>query len=103
MRVDIRQLHAIVDDIFHHIIDKRGVDSIELDAELYWNIPEESRYDVLMNPPELDIGSLSDDWDLVSNMSKDDANIIAYQLAEIAPLLAYVGVRLASELAEKGG
>ncbi len=54
-------------------------------------------------PAQLDVGSLVDDWGFVSSLLEPDASPVAYQLTELAPLLAYVGEKLAVELAGKGG
>ncbi len=103
MEIDVVKLKAVVDRLFRHIIETRGVQRIELGSDFYWNIPEEELYNVVDRPEELDIGRLSDDWEFVSGLLADDADPVARQLTEVAPLLRRLGEVLDRELASKGG
>jgi hypothetical protein len=103
MEIDVVKLKAIVDRLFQHIIETRGVRRVELGSDLYWSIPEEELYNVVDRPEELDIGRLSDDWEFVSKLLNGDADPVAYQLTEVAPLLRRLGEVLGKELATKGG
>ena len=103
MEIDVVKLKSAIDRLFQHIIETRGVQRVELGSDLYWDMPEEALYNVVDQPQELDIGRLSDDWEFVSKVLEDDANPVAYQLTEIAPLLRRLGEVLGRELASRGG
>ena len=55
-----------------------------------------------LNPGELDVGDLADDWEFVSRLLQEENHPVAYQLTELAPLLAYLGEVLAQDLGERG-
>ena len=55
------------------------------------------------DPGELEVGNLADDWEFVSSLSQANAPPVAFQLTELAPLLAYVGEALADQLSPRGG
>lgn len=102
MEIELRQLRDVVNKLLDHVIATRGVTKVELGKNFYWNIQEDELYKVKNKPTELDIGSLEDDWELVSGLLKADKPV-AYQLTEVAPLLRRIGEVLGKQLAEKGG
>src|SRR5262245_39202325 len=103
MELDVSELKAVIDRIFDHIITVRRVRTVELGADLYWDIPPEGLYNVIDEPEHFDIGRLSDDWEFVSGLLKEDASPVAFQLTEVAPLLRRLGEVLGQTLAPKGG
>ena len=56
-----------------------------------------------MDPGALDVGNLADDWEFVSRLLREENQPVAYQLTELAPLLAYIGEALAKDLGKRGG
>ncbi|HKU16525.1 MAG TPA: hypothetical protein VJQ52_19195 [Steroidobacteraceae bacterium] len=103
MEIDVVKLKSIIDRLLDHVIETRGVRRVELGSDLYWDMSEEVLYNVVDQPQELDIGRLSDDWELLSTMLEEDATPVAYQLTEVAPLLRRLGEVLGKDLAAKGG
>jgi hypothetical protein len=57
---------------------------------------------VEVDPGELDVGDLADDWELLARLLQEENQPVAYQLTELAPLLAYLGEVLARDLGEQG-
>ena len=55
-----------------------------------------------IDPGELEVGDLADDWEFVSRLLQEENQPVAYQLTELAPLLAYLGEVLARDLSERG-
>ena len=51
----------------------------------------------------ISVGDLADDWEFVSRLLQEANAPVAYQLTELAPLLAYLGEVLARDLGEEGG
>lgn len=103
MEIDLGELKTIINRLLDHAIDKRGVTSVRLEKNYYWNISEESRYDMAIKVPDFDVGSLVDDWGFVSHLLDKESDPIVYQLTEVAPILRYVGESLGRELAKYGG
>lgn len=103
MEIDLVQLREIVNRLLDHAIETRGVKRCELKDNYYWSVPESSLYDVDNKPPQLEVGSLIDDWKFVLSVLDKDKSPVAYQLTEVAPLLQYVGKVLGSEFAKYGG
>lgn len=101
--IDLNQLQKITDKLFDHIIRTRGIESVKLDSNYYWEIDQESLYDVDSQPTDLTIGSLKDNLGFLSSLLEEESLPVAYQLTELAPLLAYVGHTLAKDLAKYGG
>jgi hypothetical protein len=93
MRVDLRQVQAILNKIFDQLIEVDGTATVEISGNFYWNLPKSQLCDMATSHESLqpDVGSLSDDWDLLSPILHDDRDPVAYQLSEIAPLLRYLG------------
>jgi hypothetical protein len=103
MNLDVVELKSVIDQLFDHIVRTRGVQSVELGSDLYWNVPEEELYNVVDEPQSLDIGRLSDDWEFASMVLTGESEPLAVQLTQIAPLLRRLGEVLGRELAPKGG
>ena len=103
MEIDLRDLRTIVLRLLDHVIETRGVDRIDVEHNFFWEVPTSSVYTTTQPPDQLDVGSISDNWEFLSMLLKDDALPVAYQLTELAPLLRAVGERLGAELASRGG
>jgi hypothetical protein len=101
--VDLVALKRVVNRLLDHVIETRGVRAVTLDDRYYWDVPAPERYRVEVDPGELDVGDLADDWELVARLLQEENQPVAYQLTELAPLLAYLGEVLARDLAERGG
>jgi hypothetical protein len=103
MEIDLVKLRQVVDRLFDHVIETRGVRRVALEDQYYWEVPAPVRYRTEVDPGELDVGNLADDWEFVSGLLRDENPPVAYQLTELAPLLAYVGEALAKDLGKSGG
>ena len=102
MQIDLAELKQVIDRLFNHIMETRGVKSFVFEKEYYWNIPSRDVYEI-EEPKELDIGSLSDDWEFLSKLLQSENQPVAYQLTQVAPLLRYLGEWLGEDLAKDGG
>ena len=92
MRIDIIVLKKAIQKIFDHL-KEMDIKMIEIDKDLYWNIPEEEKYNVHKEPKDLDIGSLSDDLQKTILISEGNKDPTSYDLVCMASLLRAVGVR----------
>ena len=101
--IDLVKLKTMVDRLLDHVIETRGVRTVALEDQYYWEVPAPARYRTDTDPGELDVGNLADDWEFVSRLLREENQPVAYQLTEVAPLLAYVGETLARDLGSRGG
>ena len=101
--VDLVALKRVVNRLLDHFIETRGIRAVTLDDRYYWEVPAPERYRIEVDPGELDVGDLADDWELVARLLQADNQPVAYQLTELAPLLAYLGEVLARDLGKQGG
>jgi hypothetical protein len=101
--IDLVKLRQAVNRLLDHIIETRGIRAVALDDQYYWEVPPGVRYKVDVDPDELEIGNLADDWEFVANLLRADSPPVAYQLTELALLLEYLGEVLADDLGEHGG
>lgn len=88
---------AEIRDILNRLLDKieaDGTESISLGETFYWDVPEESRYEMGTPPADFDIRSLHDDWDCIRFALDEGEEPIVDQLIELAPILRYLGDRL---------
>jgi hypothetical protein len=102
VEIDLLDLKRVIDVLFEHLVKQRAVTMVELDQNFFWEVPEEAAY-LLDAPPQLDVGSLDDNWEFLSKLLVEGSSPVAYQLTELAPLLRAIGEKLARELAHQGG
>ena len=103
MEIDLVKLREVVDRLLDHIIETRGVRTVALQGRYYWEVPAPARYRTEIDRGALDVGNLADDWAFVSGLLQEENQPVAYQLTELAPLLAYIGEALARDLSRRGG
>jgi hypothetical protein len=101
--VDLLELRRVVNRLLDHLIETRGVRAVPLDDRYYWEVPAPDRYRMDVDPAALEVGDLTEDWEFVSRLLQEEDAPVAYQLTELAPLLAYLGEVLARDLGEEGG
>nr|WP_314424702.1 hypothetical protein [uncultured Erwinia sp.] len=88
MEVDLNVLENAVNKIFSDM-RSRGVDSFSLDVDFYWNIPRDKLYDPYVEPTELDIGQLEEDYENLVEMSSKNL-LVGHNLKNVAVLLRYL-------------
>ena len=101
--VDLREIQRVINLIFDHIVNRRGIEKVSLKCDFYWNIERDLLYDMSNPPTQFDVGSLEDDWGFVSGLLSVDSQPVAFQLTEIAPLLRRIGEVLGDQLSGQGG
>ena len=102
-RIDLRDLQKVINVLFDHIVETRGVKDVELERVFYWTVPLDEQFDLDRRPSTLHVGSLADDWDFVRGNLDENPLPLAYSLTEVAPLVSAIGAVLGARLAAKGG
>lgn len=93
MKIPLRQLRAITDRLWDHL-EASGHDSIELQHDFYWQVPDDSLYDFNNMPAQPVVGQLYDDWSDLQKLLEDDPDILAYHLVPLSALLRYIGEQI---------
>jgi hypothetical protein len=88
MQVDLDLLENAISDIFNEM-RKKGLSSIPLEADFYWNIPSEFKYDPYNEPNQLDIGQLEDDYDTLCQ-AQNANKLMGYNLKNISAIMRYL-------------
>jgi hypothetical protein len=92
-KLNLRDLRAVTNAIFDHVIDDLKVDSVVVsdNKDFYWSVPSDGLCATTENQPVLDIGRLSDDWDFLQSILTEKDQAVALMLTHLAPLLRHVG------------
>ncbi len=79
MDIELSDLKAIFFKEIEHL-EALGYETIEIPVDTYWNIPQDQRYDPYHEPGHLDLGQLSDDWQMLQNRCIGKREPLAYDL-----------------------
>ncbi|ROP60165.1 hypothetical protein EDF81_3001 [Enterobacter sp. BIGb0383] len=82
MQVDLDLLEAAIATIFSDM-KQRGIDSVQLDSDFYWNVPFKCIYDPYNEPSQLDIGQLEEDYEALKHAQETD-KLTGYNLKNIS-------------------
>jgi hypothetical protein len=91
--IDIARLQRITNDLFERL-KGRGVTSVALDADYYWEVPQQLRYDNHGEPGEHEMGRLGDDLQFLEEMLDGTRPPVSFGLVWVAALLRYVGEKI---------
>jgi hypothetical protein len=72
-------------------IKGKGIETINLEVDYYWNIPQPQVYEPYQKPLELDLGRLSDDWNELRKILKTQREPLGYHLVWLAAILRAIG------------
>jgi hypothetical protein len=93
MEIIFDDLQEILNVLLQNIREK-GIESIILDVDYYWNIPQNQVYDPYHKPVELDLGQLSDDWSELKKLLQSQKEPLGYHLVWLAAILRAVGEKI---------
>ena len=84
-----KELQHICSILLTHIVSK-GITTIELDKDFYWDIPSTQRYNLYREPTQHTLGHL-DDWKELQKLATDDGTIINYHLVWLSAIMRAIG------------
>jgi hypothetical protein len=67
-----------------------GIDSVPLNHQFYWKILDDEKYVMDAAPRQPGVGDLFDDLDFTEKVADAGDDAVAYSLADVVPLLAYL-------------
>jgi hypothetical protein len=92
MRVTTDELRAAANALLQHL-DDTGYGVVDLDADYYWSVAPDQRYNVYEEPVDLSVGQLSDDLAEVRAIGTGEKEPIGYGLVWLSSVLRAVGER----------
>lgn len=94
--IDLEELKSVATALIDSLAQAGGERSIPIDpvADFYWEVPPESLYSVKGRQPTLDVGRLSDDWDLIRPIALDSTSATPLALIHLAPILRFLAERV---------
>lgn len=93
MKINISDLRIVADKIFEHFEETHGQD-IYLENDYYWEIPEDSLYNIEEEPKSHSMGQLSDDWSDLQMILNGKNEAISYNFVDLAAILKAIGQKL---------
>lgn len=92
IRVPVDAVREAIDKLLRHAKDAHG-DSVELDADLYWFVPNDVLHRAEEPPTGLTLGSLRDDLAELEAIADGSKEPIGYALVWASALLRAIGDR----------
>lgn len=94
MIINKEELRTITEKLFLHL-DELNIDSIEVSQDYYWYISEAEIYNPYVQPENLTLGQLTDDWQELKKLLAEK-DIIGYNFVWLATILRAVGEKIAA-------
>ena len=90
MRIEISTLHEICQRLFQYM-EEQGIEFVDVPADYYWNIPLDQVYNPYQKPNNLDLGQLTDDWNELQKLLRNEREPIGYFWVWFAAISRAVG------------
>ena len=72
-------------------LESSGYHSVEITQDFYWDIDRPQRHDLDVEPQNLAVGQLSEDWWNLQEMARDESLCDGYGLTRLAAILREIG------------
>lgn len=95
MDVNVAELQTALNAVLSHIVES-GHETVQLDGDYYWFVPEASRHNPYQEPSSLTLGQLTDDWAEIKKILDGSADPLAYSLVWLSSILREVGEKIIS-------
>lgn len=102
MDIELANLRKSATAVFDHL-ERLGVQTVNVDGPMYWNIQPTDRYSMTHSPVDLDVGSLYDDYSDLVRVASGEQQALAAHLKPLAAILEAMGALLSTTLAGRGG
>lgn len=96
--INLRILKSAVNAVLDHLVEDLEIENVTIadEKDSYWDCPYPEMHNVSMQPGELTVGQLSDDFDFLKLVRRGQGADVSYNLVHIAPLLRYIGETIKS-------
>ncbi len=93
MIINVRELEQVVATLMAQLKERAG-ETIEIEKEdYYWAINQDEKYNPYKKPDDLTIGQLSEDWDNMSDILKNEREPISYDFVKLSSLMQFIGYK----------
>jgi hypothetical protein len=91
--IELKVLKSAVNAILDHLMEDLGIENVAIEdgEDSYWDCPYPEMNDVSVQPSDLTVGQLSDDFAFIKLVHRGESADVSYNLVHIAPLLRYIG------------
>lgn len=94
LEVSLTELRRAVDLLLNHLEAVADGDTVRLDEDYFWSIPQDALYDVNRTPAELTVGQLSWSWQHLTDLLADPDQAIGNHLVWLAEVLRAIGQKV---------
>ncbi|MEV0298358.1 hypothetical protein [Nocardia sp. NPDC050710] len=91
LHVSLTELRRSVDLLLDHLEAATDGDTVRLDQDYFWSIPQDALYDIYRTPANLTIGQLSWSWEHLTDLLADPDQAVGHHLVWLADLLRAIG------------
>ena len=83
--ISVDQIRQTLLAVLDHVKTTYG-DTIELDSDYFWSIPDNAKYDVYNKPTELTIGQVSEVYEHLVKLAQPGQDVATFQLRWFAQM-----------------
>jgi hypothetical protein len=83
--VSVDQIRLTLLALLDHVQATYG-DTIELESDYFWSVPDNAKFDVYNQPAELTVGQVSEVYEQLVRLAQPGQDLATYQLRWFAPL-----------------
>ncbi|MCP2295716.1 hypothetical protein SAMN04244553_4800 [Nocardia amikacinitolerans] len=94
LHISLTELRRSVELLLNHLEAATDGDTVCLDEDYFWSIPQDELYDVNRTPAELTVGQLSWSWQHLTDLLADPDRAIGSHLVWLAEVLRAIGQRV---------
>ncbi|MEV0248388.1 hypothetical protein AB0H76_17455 [Nocardia sp. NPDC050712] len=91
LHVSLSELRRSFDLLMEHIEAATDGDTVRLDQDYFWSIPQDELYDTAKTPTDLTLGQLSWSWEHLTDLRADPDQVVGYHLVWLSEVLRAVG------------
>ncbi len=90
LSIDIEALRRITTSLLDRL-EAQGHSAVRISQDLYWDIDRSQRHDLDVEPENMRVGQLTEDWWNLEEMARDESLCAAYGLTWLAAILREIG------------
>lgn len=94
LHVSLTELRRSIDLLMEHVEAATDGDTLHLDQDYFWSIPQDELYDVSNTPADLTLGQLSCSWEHLTDLLSDPDRAIGYHLVWLSEVLRAIGYKI---------
>ncbi|MFF0531144.1 hypothetical protein ACFYT3_22495 [Nocardia amikacinitolerans] len=94
LHVSLTELRKSIDLLMDHLDSAADGDTLHLDQDYFWSIPQDELYDVNRTPADLTVGQLSWSWEQLTALLADPDRAVGHHLVWLSEVLRAIGQKL---------